>query len=60
MMLSQEQIKQFDELGFLKGDVVLSDEEVEQLREELENVMEGKSVKSQFSTATCSIIPIMG
>ncbi|MBP1966565.1 phytanoyl-CoA dioxygenase family protein [Paenibacillus aceris] len=44
-MLSQELIKQFDELGFLKGDVVLSDDEVETLREELENVMEGKSVK---------------
>ncbi|MCY9697453.1 phytanoyl-CoA dioxygenase family protein [Paenibacillus alginolyticus] len=44
-MLTAEQIKQFDQDGFIKGGVVLSDEEVERLREELDNVMEGKSVK---------------
>lgn len=44
-MLTEEQIKQFDETGFLKGDLVLSDEEVEYLREELEDVMSGKTVK---------------
>jgi phytanoyl-CoA hydroxylase len=44
-MLTQEQIREFDEVGFLKGDVVLSDEEVERLREELDLVMEGKTVK---------------
>lgn len=44
-MLTQDQIEQFDRDGFLKGDVVLSDAEVETLREELRLVMEGKSVK---------------
>lgn len=44
-MLSKEQIAQFDRDGFLKGEVVLSDAEVERLREELDLVMEGKSVK---------------
>jgi len=44
-MLTEEQIRQFDEVGFLKGDVVLSDDEVERLRVELDMVMEGKTVK---------------
>lgn len=44
-MLTQDQIEQFDRDGFLKGDIVLSDAEVETLREELRLVMEGKSVK---------------
>jgi len=44
-LLTEAQIKEFDENGFLKGSVILSDEEVEKLREELDLVMEGKSVK---------------
>jgi phytanoyl-CoA hydroxylase len=44
-MLNVDQVKQFDDYGFLKGDVVLSDEEVETLRLELDMVMEGKTVK---------------
>ncbi len=44
-MLTAEQISQFDQDGFLKGEVVLSEEEVEILREELNLVMEGQSVK---------------
>ncbi|WJH34342.1 hypothetical protein N6H14_31570 [Paenibacillus sp. CC-CFT747] len=44
-MLTNEQIQEFDEKGYLKGGIVLSDAEVEKLREELEMVMEGKSVK---------------
>jgi phytanoyl-CoA hydroxylase len=43
-MLSESQIKQFDEQGFLKGDIVLSDSKVEQLREELDKVMAGETV----------------
>jgi phytanoyl-CoA hydroxylase len=44
-VLSQAQVDQFEIQGFLKGDVVLSDEEVEILRQELDLVMEGKTVK---------------
>jgi phytanoyl-CoA hydroxylase len=44
-MLNAEQLKEFEINGFLKGDIVLGDEEVERLREELDLVMEGKSVK---------------
>lgn len=44
-MLSEAQMKEFNERGFLKGDIVLGDAEVELLREELELVMSGKSVK---------------
>ena len=44
-MLTKEQISQFDEAGFLKGGIVLSDGEVENLRAELDLVMTGKSVK---------------
>ncbi|MDF2671562.1 MAG: phytanoyl-CoA dioxygenase [Paenibacillus sp.] len=44
-MLSAAQVEEFERNGFLKGDVVLSDSEVELLREELDLVMEGKSVR---------------
>ncbi|RAP77092.1 phytanoyl-CoA dioxygenase family protein [Paenibacillus montanisoli] len=44
-MLSQAQIAEFENNGFLKGGVVLSDDEVEELREELDKVMNGESVK---------------
>ncbi|AZN42977.1 phytanoyl-CoA dioxygenase family protein [Paenibacillus albus] len=44
-MLSQAQIAEFEKNGFLKGDVVLSDAEVEELREELDKVMNGETVK---------------
>ncbi|MBD2844202.1 phytanoyl-CoA dioxygenase family protein [Paenibacillus sp. IB182496] len=44
-MLTNEQIRQFDRDGYLKGSVVLSDEEVEALREELQLVMTGQSVR---------------
>jgi ectoine hydroxylase-related dioxygenase (phytanoyl-CoA dioxygenase family) len=44
-MLTKEQIEAFDRDGFLKGDVVLNDEQVEKLRSDLDLVMEGKSVK---------------
>lgn len=45
-MLHATQLKEFERNGFLKGDVMLSDSEVELLREELDLVMEGKTVKS--------------
>lgn len=44
-MLSEGQIKEFDTNGFLKGGLVLGEDEVETLREELEKVMDGRSVK---------------
>ncbi|MDF2959583.1 MAG: phytanoyl-CoA dioxygenase [Paenibacillus sp.] len=44
-MLTLDQLKEFDKCGFIKGDVILSDEEVERLREELDLVMNGQSVK---------------
>ncbi|OXM15736.1 phytanoyl-CoA dioxygenase family protein [Paenibacillus herberti] len=44
-MLNAAQLAEFEKNGFLKGDVVLSDAEVERLREELDLIMEGKSVK---------------
>lgn len=44
-MLTQEQIQEFDEKGFIKGDILLNDQEVELLREEAELVMSGKSTK---------------
>ncbi|MFC4811029.1 phytanoyl-CoA dioxygenase family protein [Paenibacillus sp. GCM10023250] len=44
-MLSQAQLNEFENNGFLKGDVVLSDTEVEALREELDKVMNGETVK---------------
>jgi phytanoyl-CoA hydroxylase len=44
-MLNAAQLEEFERNGFLKGDVVLSDSEVELLRTELDLVMEGKSVK---------------
>ncbi|WP_169087544.1 phytanoyl-CoA dioxygenase family protein [Paenibacillus sp. PL91] len=43
-MLTKAQVNQFEQDGFLKGDVILSDEEVEVLRRELQDVMEGKTV----------------
>jgi phytanoyl-CoA hydroxylase len=44
-MLTKQQLNEFEEKGFIKGDVVLSEEEVDRLRDELDLVMEGKSVK---------------
>jgi len=44
-MLTATQIEEFDKNGFLKGGVVLGDDEVERLREELDLVMDGKSVR---------------
>ncbi|OBZ09182.1 MULTISPECIES: phytanoyl-CoA dioxygenase family protein [Bacillales] len=43
-MLTEAQVKQFEQDGFLKGDIILSDEEVEVLRRELQDVMDGKTV----------------
>ncbi|CAG7646274.1 phytanoyl-CoA dioxygenase family protein [Paenibacillus allorhizosphaerae] len=44
-MLSAAQLEEFENNGFLKGAVILNDDEVEALRNELDLVMEGKSVK---------------
>ncbi|RAP76982.1 phytanoyl-CoA dioxygenase family protein [Paenibacillus montanisoli] len=44
-MLTQSQIEEFDRNGFLKGDIVLGEEEVKALRRELDDVMEGRTVK---------------
>jgi len=44
-MLTNEQLQEFDEKGYIKGDVILSEAEVDRLREELDLVMSGKSVK---------------
>lgn len=44
-MLTAEQVLLFERDGFVKGDVVLNDEEVEILRRELDLVLEGKTVK---------------
>lgn len=44
-MLTKEQMDEFNTNGFIKGDVVLSDAEVDRLREELDLVMSGASVK---------------
>ncbi|PQP88562.1 hypothetical protein [Paenibacillus sp. AR247] len=43
-MLNANQLAEFEKNGFVKGGIVLNDEEVERLREELDLVMEGKSV----------------
>ncbi|GMK46788.1 hypothetical protein PghCCS26_39170 [Paenibacillus glycanilyticus] len=43
-MLSQAQIAEFENNGFLKGGVVLNDDQVEELREELDKVMNGETV----------------
>ncbi len=53
-MLTDVQLKQFAADGYLKGDVVLNNAEVEELRTELDLVMSGKSakkacVKSQYA-----------
>ncbi len=42
-MLSHQQIEEFANRGFLKGDVVLSEEEVERLQEELDRVLDNQS-----------------
>ncbi|MBP1990126.1 phytanoyl-CoA dioxygenase family protein [Paenibacillus eucommiae] len=44
-MLNASQLAEFELNGFLKGDVVLGDDEVARLQEELELVMTGNSVK---------------
>ncbi|MCC3376739.1 phytanoyl-CoA dioxygenase family protein [Cohnella sp. REN36] len=44
-MLNARQVEEFERNGYLKGDVVLSEAEVERLREELDLVIEGKTVK---------------
>ncbi|TVY11021.1 phytanoyl-CoA dioxygenase family protein [Paenibacillus cremeus] len=44
-MLTEAQVKQFDEQGFIKGGIVLSEEEVEKLREELDQVMAGETLR---------------
>lgn len=44
-MLTKSQIDQFERDGFMKGDIVLSDADVDRLREELDLVMSGNSVK---------------
>lgn len=44
-MLNAQQVAQFERDGFLKGNIVLDDEQVERLREELDLVIAGKSVK---------------
>ncbi|MFC5406735.1 phytanoyl-CoA dioxygenase family protein [Cohnella soli] len=44
-MLTAEQIAEFDENGFLKGDIILNDEQVELLRNELDDVLAGKTTK---------------
>lgn len=44
-MLTEAQVAEFDEMGFIKGGRVLTDDQVEALREQLQLVMEGKSVK---------------
>src|SRR5690625_2122788 len=44
-MLSKEKINEFNKYGFVKGEVILNDEEVKVLRKELDLVLDGKSVK---------------
>lgn len=44
-MLNTEQLRQFEEDGFVKGDVILDDNQVNLLREQLDLVLDGKSVK---------------
>lgn len=44
-MLTKRQLELFEENGFVKGSVVLSEAEVDRLREDLDLVMAGKSVK---------------
>ncbi|TDQ40768.1 phytanoyl-CoA dioxygenase family protein [Aureibacillus halotolerans] len=44
-MLTNEQVASFHKNGFVKGGQVLDDEQVEQLRHELDLVMSGQSVK---------------
>jgi hypothetical protein len=49
-MLTAKQLEEFELNGFLKGDVMLSEAEVDRLREELELVLEGKSTKKPVSS----------
>ena len=44
-VLAEEQVREFDERGFLKGPVVLDDDQVEVLRAVLDAAMEGRSVR---------------
>lgn len=44
-MLTEAQIREFDERGYVLGDRVLSDDQIERLRSELRMVMDGKSVR---------------
>lgn len=44
-MLNAQQLADFERDGFLKGDIILGDAEVEALREELDAVIEGRTVK---------------
>lgn len=44
-MLTREQLREFDANGFVKGDVVLSEAQVERLRAELDKVMAGETVR---------------
>ncbi|MEF3308470.1 phytanoyl-CoA dioxygenase family protein [Paenibacillus sp. GYB004] len=44
-MLTEAQLAEFETNGYLKGAVILSDDEVERLREELDLVIEGKTVR---------------
>jgi phytanoyl-CoA hydroxylase len=49
-MLSAKQLDEFEQNGFLKGDVVLTEVEVKRLREELDLVLDGKSKKKPVSS----------
>lgn len=44
-MLTPEQLREFEERGFVKGAVVLDADQVETLRAELDAVLEGRSVR---------------
>lgn len=44
-MLNAAQLAEFEQNGFLKGDVILSASEVDHLREELDLILDGKTVK---------------
>jgi phytanoyl-CoA hydroxylase len=49
-MLTAKQIEEFEKNGFLKGEVVLTEVEVEHLREELDLVLDGKTKKKPVSS----------
>lgn len=44
-MLTRDQLKEFAQNGFVKGDVVLSDAEVDRLRMDLDRVLAGETVQ---------------